>query len=215
MPPHALVLLPRYAIDAGFNTLTVSLTAQLVDRTVKSNGKVKTKYDFVRTYGFHFPLTGPAAAGQDNPQRWTGMGTARLASLLDQGIAQSTDMLVYDLSAEGRAQWQQTYKHQSATVAGVSYPGAAVRQGEGWAWLRNSFGFGGAVQTFEGYQPVADGPAATAIAQAPQAAAAPATPAADAPAAVTPTASAPNAVPMPAAPAAPAAVAAPATNGAQ
>ena len=150
MPLHALVIVPRYSVDAAFNTLSVSLSTQLVDRTIKSNGKVKTKYLFARSYAFRFPLQG--AVSEENPQRWAGMGPARLAALLDQGVEQATDMLVYDFSATGRAEWGQKIKRETATVKGASYPGRAVRQGEGWVWART--GNSMIVSTLQGYQPV-------------------------------------------------------------
>lgn len=158
MPLHALVIVPRYSVDAAFNTLSVSLNTQLVDRTVKANGKVKTKHLFTRNYAFRFPLQG--AVSEENPQRWAGMGPARLAALLDQGVEQATDMLVYDFSTTGRAEWGQKIKRETATVKGVSYPGRAVRQGEGWVWART--GNAMIVSTLQGYQPV--DPAAPAVA---------------------------------------------------
>lgn len=150
MPLHALVIVPRYSVDAAFNTLSVSLNTQLVDRTIKSNGKVKTKYLFTRNYAFRFPLQG--AISEENPQRWAGMGPARLATLLDQGVEQATDMLVYDFSPAGRAEWEQKIKRETATVKGISYPGRAVRQGEDWVWVRA--GNAMIVATLQGYQPV-------------------------------------------------------------
>lgn len=150
MPLQALVLSPRYSVDSDFNQLNVWLTAQLVDRTVKSNGKVKTRYNFSRTYQFHFPLT--AAVTGEGVNRWVGLGADRVGSLLDQGIQQSVDMMVFDFSPEGRAQWTQKIKRQSATVAGQSYAGLAVKQSDNYVWVRNGNAF--IVQTLQGYQPV-------------------------------------------------------------
>jgi hypothetical protein len=210
MPLHALVLTPHYAIDSAFNTLSVSLTTQLVDRTVRPNGKVKTKYLFSRNYAFRFPLTG--ALGEDNPQRWTGMGASRLAELLDQGIAQTADMLVYDFSPAGRAEWEQKIKRQSTTAKGMSFPGLAVRQTSEWVWVRT--GNAMVIGTLQGYQPtdaaVTAVPATPATAaQAPDAAPTVTTATTSAPSSnATAAAAAPA---TPAAPAAPGAAAAPAT----
>jgi len=181
MPLHAMVITPRYAIDSGFGTLSVSLLTQLVDRTVKPNGKVKTKILFSRDYAFRFPLTG--ALSEDNPQRWAGMGAARLGALLDQGVNQATDMLVHDFSPAGRAEWGQKIKRESATVKGVTYPGRAVRQTDDWVWVRT--GNAMVIATLQGYQPVDPNaaPAASVDAAATASASAPATPAAPAPAA--------------------------------
>jgi len=177
MPLHALVIVPHYAIDYDFNTLSVSLLAQLVDRTVKPNGKVKTKFLFSRNYAFRFPLAG--ALGDDNPQRWAGMGAQRLGALLDQGVNQATDMLVHDFSPAGRADREQKIKRETATVKGMSYPGRAVRQSDEWVWVRTGNGM---FATLQGYQPVDPSatPAASADAAAAASASAPATPAAPA-----------------------------------
>lgn len=162
MPLHAMVITPRYSVDAGFGTLSVAMQAQLVDRTVKPNGKVKTRILFSRNYAFRFPLMG--ALGEDNPQRWAGLGAAGLAALLDQGINQSVDMLVYDFSPAGRAEWDQKIKRETATIKGVEYRGRDVRHGEDWVWVRtggNMF-----IATLQGYQPTNAAPAAVAPATA-------------------------------------------------
>lgn len=174
VPLHAMVIVPRYSVDSDVTTLSVTLTASIVDRVVKSNGKVKSRAEFSRNYAFHFPLVGE---GDDNAKRWADMGTERLSALLDQGIAQATDMLVYDFSSEGRnAQWDKAFKRESVAVKGMSYPGHAVRQSADWAWVRNPV-------MIQGYQPVIDvAPAAmtAAIAPTPAASANVATPAAQA-----------------------------------
>ena len=159
MPLHAMVVTPRYAIDSNFGTLSVSLLAQLVDRTLKPNGKVKTKVQFSRNYVFNFPLAG--ALGDDNPQRWAGLGGERLGALLDQGIAQSTDMLVHDFSPAGRAESEQKVKREKATLKGATYAGRAIRQTEEWVWVRSGNGY---LATLQGYQPVDASAAAAPVA---------------------------------------------------
>jgi hypothetical protein len=125
--------------------------------------------------------------------------------VLDEGIAQATDMLVYDFSSEGRAQWDQKFKHESATVKGISYAGHAVRQGPDWAWMRSTVGFG--IPVFQGYHPVSaadPAPIAAPVATAPATPVDVATPApvdAAAPAAAPEDAASPAAAPAPAAPA--------------
>lgn len=152
LPPYALVLTPGYAVDNEFAQLTVSLRAQVVDRIVKSNGKIKVVPRFNRLYAFQFPLQGARSA--DPVQDWVALGSAGMAQLLDQGIAQTTDMLVQDFSAEGRAVWETKAKGQSVTVGGNVYEGMPVRQGEGWAWVRNGKGW---MQNVQGYQPLTVG----------------------------------------------------------
>jgi hypothetical protein len=82
--------------------------------------------------------------------------------LLDQSIAQTTDMLVYDFSPAGRTDWTQKVKRETATVKGVSYAGRAVREGDDWVWVRAGNGIFASLQ---GYQPV-DPNAATPVAAA-------------------------------------------------
>lgn len=152
LPPYALVLTPGYAVDNQFAQLTVSLRAQVVDRIVKSNGKIKVVPRFNRLYAFQFPLQGARSA--DPVQDWVALGSVGMAQLLDQGIAQTTDMLVQDFSAEGRAAWETKAKGQSVTVGGNVYEGMPVRQGEGWAWVRTGKGW---MQNVQGYQPLTVG----------------------------------------------------------
>jgi hypothetical protein len=180
VPLHALVLIPRYAVDSDFNELAVALTAQLVDRKIKPNGKIKTSYQFIRTYTFHFPLE---ESETDNLVRWTSMGSSRLGELLDQGIAQTTDMLVHDFSAAGRAEWEQSGKRQQVMVKGRAYNGLAVRQAPDWAWVRAGKG---RMQTLQGYQPLGGQAAPVPVEAATPAVAAPVAPAAAASAAAAP-----------------------------
>lgn len=168
MPLHAMVITPRYSIDSAFTRLSVTLTTQIVDRTIKSNGKVKTATRFSRAYAFHFPMTLMHGNADDYARRWTDMGKSRLAAMLDQGVAQSTDMLVYDFSAAGRAAWDQKIKREHAMVNGTKYAGLAVRQTPEWVWMRLGRG---PAQTLQGYQPVTDTTASQAAAAAASAAA--------------------------------------------
>jgi hypothetical protein len=148
---QALVLAPRYAMSYDFQRLNVTLATSLVQRTPKSNGKYKTKVLFSRNYQFDFPLTAPAAQDEDVVQRWVALGGDGLARLLDEGIAQTTDMLAYDFSPTGRAEWTLTGKGEFAQAAGQRYPGHPVRQGEGWAWVRAGKGW---MQALSGHQPL-------------------------------------------------------------
>ena len=195
MPLHAMVIVPHYAIDSGFAAMTVSLNTSIVDRTIKPNGKVKTKILFTRNYTMHLPLAGPISE-EENPQRWSGMGAARLGAVLDQAVVQVTDMLVHDFSAAGRAEWAQKIKRETATIKGISYPGRDVRHGDDWVWVRSG---NGNYSTLQGYLPV--DPTATAM-----------TANATTSATANASASASTAVAAPAASATPAATPAPATQ---
>lgn len=172
LPPMALVITPSYDMDSDFSQLTVKLQADVVDRTVKSSGKVKSVKRFTRAYAFHYPLVGPV--GDDPVRDWLALGAQGMARLVDQGIAQATDMLVHDLSEEGRFSWGVDPKGRSATLQGKSYPGAVVRRGDGWVWLRTGRK---TWQKLDGYQHVTAGapPAVAPMAQV----AATATPAMD------------------------------------
>lgn len=148
---QALVIVPRYAMTYDFQTLSVNLATSYVERTPKSNGKYKTRALFSRSYKFEFPLTAPPMPDEDMVQRWVGLGSDGLSQLLDQGIAQTTDMLVHDFSAAGRAQWEQTGKGQYAQIAGQRFPGAETRKGNGWVWVRSGKG---TAQRLTGHQPL-------------------------------------------------------------
>jgi hypothetical protein len=196
---QALVLAPRYAMTYDFQRLSVALATSLVQRTPKSNGKYKTKVLFSRTYLFDFPLSAPPGQDEDMVQRWVALGGDGLSRLLDQGIAQTTDMLAYDFSAAGRAEWSLTGKGEFAEASGQRFPGHPVRKGEGWVWVRAGKGW---MQGLSGHQPLdanalaalaappAPAPAIQASAAAPAADATPAVPGAavDAPAGVDATA---------------------------
>ena len=172
LPPHALVLRPSFAVDNQFNQMTVGVMAQLVERSLKSNGKVKVVPRFTRQYTYQFPLQGPRS--EDPVQDWLALGTAGLTQVLDRGIQQATDMLVNDFTAESRAAWNAKVKPQSIGVGGTLYSGVPVREGEGWSWMRVGKGH---MQSLLGVEPLQAGKgllatpaAATAVAAAPAAA---------------------------------------------
>ncbi len=149
VPMQALVIVPRYAIDSGMNQLSVQLSVSFVDREIKSNGKIKAKATFSRTYMFHLPLE--KEAGVANIARWQAFGKDRFAALLDEGIAQTTDMLVYDMSAQGRAEWPMHAKSQSVAVKDQNFAGVMVLQQPNWVWLRTGWS---RMQSMQGYEPV-------------------------------------------------------------
>lgn len=151
VPLQALVITPRYSIDSGFSQLSVQLTAQVVDRQIKSNGKIKAKSRFFRTYAFRFPLS--KEKGSENGARWQAIGKDRLVGILDEGIVQATDMLVYDMSAKGREEWAMTAKSQTVKIKGEAFDGVMVRQTPDWVWLRNGWSHN---QSMQGYEPVSE-----------------------------------------------------------
>lgn len=203
MPRQALVLRPSYQIDHTFNDLSVNLSAQFVERTPKNNQRFKNKVVFNQVYRFHFPLV-PDPASTDAIKRWEAVGAERIGQMLDVGVSNVVDMLVYDLSAEGRAQWDRKNPSSDATIKGMTFSGMLLRQTDDYAWCRMGLRM---QRSLHGYHPV---DASTMIAAAPALVAAPpamAT-AADASAAVETSVALPAAVPTsaPVEAAAPAAV---------
>lgn len=123
-----LVITPRYAIDSDFEVLRVAMTVQFTDRSLKPNGKLKEVIRSARYYSFQFPM---AHIGSNSPdqdaQRWLGMGKSKLQALLDQGITQVTDMVVYDFTAEGRLEAADSSKGKVRQV----------RVNDDWYWARS------------------------------------------------------------------------------
>ena len=180
---RALVLTPRYAFDNQFNHLSVKITAQVIEREIKPNGKVRARFAFNRTYTFQHTLPEIAEKPEDNVKAWVAFGADGLTSMVDEGLRQSVDMLVFDFSSEGRAQWEQFDRKAVVKVGARTYPGLTVREGEGWAWARTGKGI---MQTLSGYRvagivqapmPTAADAGAEAVQVPVEAAAAPAAPA--------------------------------------
>lgn len=146
---RALVLTPRYAFDNQFHHLSVKITAQVIERDIKPNGKVRARFAFNRTYAFQYTLPEIADKPEDNVKAWVAFGADGLTSMVDEGLRQSVDMLVFDFSSEGRAQWEQYDRKAVVKVGTRTYPGLTVREGEGWAWARSGKGF---LQALSGYR---------------------------------------------------------------
>jgi hypothetical protein len=169
--PRAFVLTPRYALDNRFTQMTVRVTAQMVERQPKSNGKLKTVLGFNRTYTFQFVLPETSDDPEVNVKAWTGFGADALTSMLDEGVRQSIDMLVFDFSPEGRKQWESYDRKASVRLAGRSYPGLTVREAPEWVWARAGKGW---LQAMNGYRIAAALPASAPALTVPVEAASPA-----------------------------------------
>lgn len=200
-PTQALVLGPRYAFDYEMTTLTVKVVATLENRERKSNGKYKYRTQFKHTYAFSFPIAQP----NQTSAPWTALGREGLVALLDQGIAQVSDMIAYDFTDQGRSEWDRDNRKQFVRIKGRGFPGMSIREEADFVWARVGK-FDG--QVVQGWQPL-DGPIQVAKVATPEAAPviAPATastsaPIAAEPAAATPVAAAPV-VAEPATPVAP------------
>ena len=86
--------------------------------------------------------------------------------MLDEGVRQSVDMLVFDFSVEGRAQWDRFDRKASVRLAGRSYPGLMVRETPDWVWTRVGKGW---MQAMNGHRIAAALPASPMTVQAPAA----------------------------------------------
>jgi len=156
-PQERLVLLPRYAMRNDFALMSVALTASFVKREPRANGKVKVQTPFSRRYAYQFPLDDTGLDADGDAGRWVAMGAPRLEAMLDRGIDHVVDMLVYDLSAEGRSEAAEKVRRGSAQARGLEFGGRALREGDGWVWVRSG---NGSMQAVLGYEPVGDAPSA-------------------------------------------------------
>lgn len=146
---RAFVLTPRYAFDNRFAQMTVRVNAQMVERQPKSNGKIKAVIGFNRSYTFQFVLPETSDEPEVNVKAWTAFGADALTAMLDEGVRQSVDMLVFDFSQEGRKQWESYDRKASVRLAGRSYPGLTVREAPEWVWARAGKGW---LQAMNGYR---------------------------------------------------------------
>lgn len=151
MPPRALVIRPRYALDQTMSAMYVTLQVTLEDREAR-RGAVKRKIAFTRPYTFRTTLSN-AVPMQTGP--WTGLGAERLRQLMDQSVDQAVAILLYDFSAEGRQQWAQKVKGRTE-IAGRNVPGRVERRNADAIWVRAG---NRQMQNLTAYQTVRPGPA--------------------------------------------------------
>lgn len=135
VPLQAMVILPQYFMSQDFDRLTVKLHVQLVGRERKANGQYKTRPRVTRIYTFNQRIEETKV--KENAAVWHGLPPSALAALLDEGIDHVVDMMIYDFSAEGRAEWDANVRNGRARLDGHVYGGKEVRRGEGWIWLRS------------------------------------------------------------------------------
>lgn len=148
----AVVLTPGYAVLSNFEQLSVKLSLSHVQRTARPGKKPKQKILFVRQYAFNFPLEPLEGHGADETAaRWVSMGRPTLEALLHTGIEQVTDMMMYDLSAEGRVEAEQPIRGLSGMVGNQEFSGRVVREGDRWLWVRSG---PGALRTLVGHHPL-------------------------------------------------------------
>ncbi|ALN81235.1 hypothetical protein [Lysobacter antibioticus] len=162
-PADVLLITPTYHVANTFEAMTVALRVQMVHREIASNGKAKIEIRFGRDYSMNIPMRkiGGSGAGED-AQRWIAMGKPSLERLIDHGIEQTTDMLVYDFSSAGRAEAGKRVMNTEMTKFGKEiYKGRLLRTDGESVWLRQG---NDRYQVVTGYHPVDGQPIAEAVA---------------------------------------------------
>ncbi len=171
-----LRLVPHYAIASNFESIKVSLQVYYLQRTVKDSGKIKESIVFSRNYSYELPLEKiQGSSADEDADRWVALGKEGLAALVDQGIRQTADMLVYDFSTEGRGLAADAKSGKTTQFNGKPYRGVVLRETPDYIWVAN-----GKIKarSIIGVQPVAEAAtvapaAAPASAQLPAEASAP------------------------------------------
>ena len=149
-----LRLIPRYTIASNFESITVSMQALYMQRTVKDSGKIKESSIFSRNYSFEFPLQEMTGSNADaDAGRWVAIGKDGITVLLNQGVTQIGEMLAYDFSTEGRALAMQATGGKKTEFKGKQYKGTVLRETPEFIWVAN-----GKIKarSIIGVQPVAD-----------------------------------------------------------
>lgn len=137
--PESFVLMPRYAMDDDLGQMKVSMTAHWIKRVKKPNGRSELETLFVRSYLYSLPMSTGTRA--ERGAKWALLGREGLQALMDEAADQLVDMLVYDFSSDGRANWQaKVGKGAFARVNDVGFGGEMVREGPGWVWVRVQIG---------------------------------------------------------------------------
>ena len=81
------------------------------------------------------------------------MGKDLLEAVLDEGIAQTTDIFVYDMSAKGRKEWSTDGKKVDVTIKGHTLRGVLIRQTQDCCGVRLGRSWG---ETVQGIEPVSE-----------------------------------------------------------
>lgn len=149
-----LRLVPRYAVAGNFESMTVSMMAYYVQRTVKDSGKIKESVIFSRNYSFELPLDKIEGSGADeDADRWVAIGKDGLVALLNQGVKQIGEMLAYDFSIEGRNLSGNAKIGKTTQFKGKSYRGALVREEPEYIWVASGKS---KARSITGVQPVTE-----------------------------------------------------------
>lgn len=149
-----LRLVPRYAVAGNFESMTVSMMAYYVQRTVKDSGKIKESIIFSRNYSFELPLSNIEGSGADeDADRWVAIGKDGLVALMNQGVKQVGEMLAYDFSTEGRNLAGIAKIGKTTQFKGKSYRGVLVREAPEYIWVASGKN---KARSITGVQPVAE-----------------------------------------------------------
>ncbi|MFT3806320.1 hypothetical protein [Arenimonas sp.] len=154
-----MAITPRYALSYTLQEMYVSAFVSILQRTKKPNGKYKDKWMWSRSYRFTIPLNPSyGLKPETNIGRWQAIGGPEMQRMLKIGVEQVTDMIVYDFSAEGRAEAERKVdKKEAGEFKGNKTFGRQVRTSDEWYWLRAGKGY---MMTLSGRMPLElDGPA--------------------------------------------------------
>jgi hypothetical protein len=143
-----LTIYPYYSMNANFSELRTKLFVQIVERRLKGNGRISDNDSFNRTYSFAFQIEDEGH--DENLRYWSGFQQSELEAMLEEGIAQVTDMIAYDFSPAGRHEWRANTLQKLARLKGRMYRGLPVSETPDWVWVRT----GTKLQGFEGYRPI-------------------------------------------------------------
>ena len=146
-PAHVLSMQLRHAMDANFETLTITADARLLDRSLHGAGRFAQKWkgnnayaDNRLAYGvrFRLPHVGGNGASED-AARWAALGADELRAMLGAGLDELAAMVTYDLTPAGLADRGIRKQMGFVQFDGEPYRGRMV-QVDGRRWLRDRVG---------------------------------------------------------------------------
>lgn len=99
-----LVIQPSYSLSNKFDEVNVRMSVMLVDREVKSNGKIKLRYRHMRNYAYTVVLQpGVKQSANAGAEAVEQMGKDQLVAMINNGIGGVVEVFNISLSAEGKA----------------------------------------------------------------------------------------------------------------
>lgn len=130
-----------YGFDAYFNALRFSVNAWLykLERTPK--GKLKSSVLLARYYDYNISMPDVRwKVANASAWRWQRVSDDDLRAMIDEGIEQTTKMLVYDFSAEGQQDFLNEPGPKSFEWQGAKLKGKLLREEGDRIWVQNSVG---------------------------------------------------------------------------